>query len=132
MDQSEYSQVFENKLVINNLKIEDSGDYECYLQDGRSNLVRLYVKESKNNKPDKEEPNDEEENRNQEEELRRRQEEEFRRQRQDEENSRRQQEEHQRDHQNENESTSNSNKAKNESGFRSEKISKNLIFEGFL
>lgn len=56
IDLSENSEVFENRLVINDLKVEDSGDYECYLPDGRTNLVRLLVRDTRI------QPNDNEEN----------------------------------------------------------------------
>ena len=98
MPLSDYSKTFENRLVINDLKVEDSGDYECYLQDGRSNLVRLYVRDVTHTQTDEEQTQinqEDEEQRNRDEEERRHREEEERRNR-DEEERRHREEEHRR------------------------------------
>ena len=40
---SDYSRPYDGKLYIYYLKQQDAGDYECYLQNGQSERVRLTV-----------------------------------------------------------------------------------------
>ena len=63
---SQYSRPHAGKLYIYYLTLEDAGDYECYLPNGRSERVRLTVnpknRPSQNNYPEqdrRERPNEE-------------------------------------------------------------------------
>ena len=41
---SDYTRFYQGKLYLYYLKLEDSGEYECYLPDGRTSIVKLEVK----------------------------------------------------------------------------------------
>ena len=47
---SDYTRLYQGKLYLYYLKLEDSGEYECYLPDGRTSIIKLEVKGEENEK----------------------------------------------------------------------------------